>query len=83
MGRPVKDWWNWKTLEIPYYGDWQKHIEIERYLETKVGKDSFDIAVERDYPNGKRGTGIYKVIKKYFYRIKDEKVLTFLSLKYS
>jgi hypothetical protein len=84
MGRLVKDYWNWNELVIPYRGDWKKHIEIQRFLESKVGTSNFHILVEKDYPTGKRrGTGDYKTINKYFYRIKDEKVFTFLSLKYS
>jgi hypothetical protein len=84
MRTPVKDYWNWDELAIDYSGDWRKHLEIERFLESKVGKSGFNISVSRDYPEGiKKGIGVMKVIKKYHYRVKDEKVFTFLSLKYS
>jgi len=78
----IEDINSWLRLSIPYNGDFKSNIAIENYLREKVGKNNFEIRVEKDWPNGKRTRYSYKVITKHFYYIRNSKDFTLFALKF-
>ena len=81
MGRPVKDYWNWPEIIIPYNGDWGKECEAERFLRNTLDDDAFHVLVTKEYETP-RPKWAMKYVSAYHYRIKDPAIAAWFSLKY-
>lgn len=82
-GRPVKDYWNWPEIVVPYNGDWQKDCEARKFLRNNLDHDAYHILATKEYEQGPRKKWAMKYVTAYHYRIKDFAVASWFSLKYA
>jgi hypothetical protein len=85
MGRPIKDYWNWAQIRIPYH-NWEasKHSEIDRYLYNQSGGSTsgYQVWTEREWP-AVRTRHTYKKTTAYVYCIKNSVDATYIAMKYA
>lgn len=87
MGRPVKDYWNWTEIVVPYVKDsWQSptgNIAAKRFLETNLGYNGpFEIRQSTEYPKPRKRYST-KMVSAHHYYIKDPVIATMFALKFS
>lgn len=81
MCRPVKNWREWTEITIPYFGNWEKAAKETHYLEDILDEHEYEIRVTKEYPKPRKQWA-NKVITHHYY-IKDPKIATLFSLKFS
>lgn len=85
MGRPIKDYWNWHQIRIPYHS-WEasKHIDIDRYLYQQSGGSTsgYQVWTEREWPEV-RTRHTYKKTTAYVYCIKNPVDATYITMRYA
>jgi hypothetical protein len=86
MGRPVKDYWNWTEVVVPYTKDAWKlptgNIAAEQFLYSQCGDAGHAILVTKEYPTPRQRHS-YKLVTAYHYYIKDRALATAFALKFS
>jgi hypothetical protein len=86
MGRPVKDYWNWTKVVVPYTkDDWMLptgHLDAEQFLYSQCGDEGHKIFVTKEYPIPRK-LHSYKLITAHHYYIKDRALATAFALKFS
>ena len=83
MARPVKDYWNWPMITVPYNGDWRSLTDAEHFLRDNTrSRDHYQIFASSDYPKPRRKHA-HKVYTAFHYHIKDPGLATFFQLRFA
>lgn len=82
MGRPVKNFWDWNKITIPYSGDYVKVASLSRYLYSTVGDNNHHKTATLDYKYPRKRHA-NKVYTSHTYYIKDPVVASYVALKWS
>ena len=71
----------WKKIEIDYHGDWKKHLEIEKFLQSNCEEKTYEIFCATSYPTP-RPKWAQKKVSKYIYVIKEPSISSWVALKW-
>jgi hypothetical protein len=86
MGRPVKDYWNWSEIVVPYENWYKDRLTIEDaelFLKQNAANDKeYEVRVSTDYPTPRKKWASKRITAYHFY-IKDPAVASWFGLKYA
>jgi len=71
----------WHKIDIPYDGNWRKHLEIEKFLESNADAKDYKIFNQTHYKQPRKQHA-HKVVCNYTYYIKNPSISSWLALKW-